>query len=90
MKAFSMSLTYTILKFKYNIEYHRHDQRHRKDGPAVTFRDSHQEWRLHGMVHRIDGPAIISPDGMRRYYIYGKLCSRMQFNKNKNKNLKSV
>jgi hypothetical protein len=46
---------------------------HRKDGPAILWRDGTQKWYIDGKLHREDGPASINPDVLQRWYQKGKL-----------------
>ena len=54
------------------IEY-RNDlgQRHREDGPAVTFPNGTKCWYLHGKRHREDGPAATFPTGVENWLHLG-------------------
>jgi hypothetical protein len=55
--------------------YDDDQQRHRVDGPAVTFINGSEHWFIHGRRHRSDGPAVIYPTGdySRDWYINGTL-----------------
>jgi hypothetical protein len=44
---------------------------HRKDGPAIEYRDGSKGWWLNGLLHREDGPAIEWVNGDKIWYING-------------------
>ena len=47
-------------------------QLHRKNGPAVEYRDGYVAWYQCGMIHRTNGPAIEWHDGSRQWFLYGR------------------
>ena len=51
--------------------FNKDGQRHREDGPAITWADGDKEWYQNGQLHRIDGPAIENADGRKEWYIMG-------------------
>ena len=46
---------------------------HRKNGPAIIYRDGKEEWYQNGLLHRKNGPAIIYRDGKEEWYQNGLL-----------------
>ena len=61
-----------VIKNKFGDTYHyKFGYLHRKDGPAVEYRDGHKQWWINGNLHREDGPAVEYVDGKVRYYLHG-------------------
>jgi hypothetical protein len=65
-----------IIEIKYDnrTEYHLGTEDgplHRLDGPAIIWKDGHQEWYVEGKLHRLDGPAIIWKDGHQEWFVEG-------------------
>ena len=61
--------------------YYKHGKYHRKDGPAVEYKNGTKEWWVNGKRHREDGPAIEYANGSKCWYfndVYQKasLCSK--------------
>ena len=46
--------------------------RHREDGPALTYSNGYKEWFLNGKLHREDGPAVQYIDGTKKWHLEGK------------------
>jgi hypothetical protein len=49
-----------------------HGKLHRKDAPAIEWKDGSEEWWLHGKRHRDDAPAIEDADGHKQWWLHGK------------------
>jgi hypothetical protein len=52
--------------------WYKNNQLHYKHGPAVVYKELHQEWYWKGKLHRKNGPAIIYPNGDQEWWIHGK------------------
>lgn len=53
---------------------------HRKDGPAVMWKNGKQEWWYQGKRHRTGAPAVVEPDGGAEWWEFGqKLLSASSF-----------
>lgn len=58
--------------FDHQVQYWRHRQLHRSDGPAVEWRDGSQEWRVDGQQHRSDGPAVHWVHAGQEWWLHDK------------------
>ena len=49
---------------------------HRRDGPAIEYKNGDKEWYINGKRHRKDGPAIECADGRKEWWINGRMIER--------------
>ena len=52
---------------------------HRKNGPALSNPNGHQEWWRNGNLHRLDGPARTYSNGIISYWVDGEHLSEYEF-----------
>lgn len=65
-------LKYEVTRVDTTLSYWRHNDEHRKYGPARIWDDSEMRWYQYGLRHRKDGPARIwERIGLWQYWIYG-------------------
>jgi hypothetical protein len=53
--------------------FNKDGQRHREDGPAITWADGFKAWYFNDQLHRTDGPAIENADGDKTWWVNDKL-----------------
>jgi len=62
---------YLVLYPNGDKSWYIHEERHRKDGPAVEEANGTKYWYLHGKLHREDGPAVEWDDGTKEWWVHG-------------------
>ena len=65
-------IEYTVQVDKDSTTWRLNGQRHRVDGPAIEYTNSHKSWYQNGQRHRVDGPAIEYADGDKMWYLNGQ------------------